>query len=324
MKRCPSCNWPNTDDAPICCNCRHYLEINSLHEKPKDSESKTDYALRAFLLKNQKLFAIMGVFLIIALFFNNLSLLNFSASSTNTIPNSNIQTICQNQNVDNSCYGNFSSINNSTGTISNNFNGSFRIFCENADFYLNCTSNLTNVDNEKTQNQSITEQQVKFFSFLSIILFLVIAFVVLIDAFTFIRIYEHAKNKDKKKATIEVLKDLTIFLFIIPFFYLLVFFLSLTANGFGQFLALGFLIGTISIYVAEIIVFMYAGLRFLNSLEGDRAKEYLFIAACLSIGILSGLIFWFIFPDTLIYTSTICLVFILMAFIAFIRPYIGK
>ncbi|MFA4849691.1 MAG: hypothetical protein WC626_08180 [Methanoregula sp.] len=324
MKKCPYCDWPNTDDASICCNCRHFLEINSTCEKPKDPEPEKDYALRAFLLKNQKLFAIMGVFLIIALFFNNLSLLNFSTTPANSMPNSNIQTICNNQNFEQNCYGKFSLIDNTTDKPTNITNRSFQISCERAISDLNCTSNLTSAESGKTQNQSITEEQVKFFSFLSMILFLVIAFVVLIDAFTFIRIYEHAKDKDKRKGTIKVLKDSTIFLFIIPFVYLLVFFLNLAANGFGKFIPLGFLIGSISIYVAEIILVMYLVLRYLNSLEGNRSKEYNLVIICLLIGILSGLFFWFILPDSFIYTSTISLAFILMAIIAYIRPHIEK
>ena len=267
----------------------------------------------------------MGIFLVIALFFNNISLLDFSITKTDAFPNHEIRIICDNQQIEKTCYENIILLENSTESNKTDTTRSTLISCENSYSYLNCTSNISNLKNEKSQDQLISESHINFFSFVSIILFLVIAFVVLIDAFSYIRIYEHAKKEDKKRAIVDVLSDLTIFLFIIPFVYLITFFLVLMADTFGQlFISLSFLLGIITVYVSEIIIFMFLGLWYLNSLKRNRLKELYFVIACLVLGIIAALVCWVIIPETLVYTSTISMAFILMAIITFIRPYIEK
>jgi hypothetical protein len=316
MKRCPYCDWPNTDDADKCCKCRHFLNV--------ESEPKSDYALRAFLLNNQRLFAVMGVFLVIAVFFNNPTLLNFSSPTTNAASNFTIHTECQNQKLEQNCFGNFSLADNFTIQFTNSSNHSFETNCENSISVLNCTSNLSSNDLLKTQNQPINDKLIKFFSFLSLVLFLVIAFVVVIDAFSYIQVYKNSKNKNKKVATVEILKELTIFLFLIPFAFLLIYFVMLIANAYGEFLAAGLLLFSITLYTAEILVVMYLMLGYLFSLEGDRKKELRFGWICLVVGLGSGAFFWFIVPDIINFTFSISMAFVLIAIIAFFRPSLEK
>ncbi len=266
----------------------------------------------------------MGVFLIIAVFFNNPALLNFSNPSTNSLSNFTVQTGCQNQKIEQNCFGNFSSTDNSNMVFTNNSSNSFQIKCEKTPSNSNCTSNLSSNEISKTPNQQTNDKLTKFFSFLSSVLFLVIGCVVLFDAFTYIRIYKHSKSDNKKRAIIEVIKDLTIFLFIIPFAYLLMFFVILVSNSFGEFLATGLLIFYITVYIAEIIVVMFLMLRYLFSLKGNREKERLFSGICLVLGLVSGAIFWFILPEIINFTFSISMAFILMSIIAFFRPYIER
>lgn len=317
MKRCPYCDWPNTDDADKCCKCRHFLTI--------ESEIKSDYALRAFLLNNQRLFAVMGVFLVIALFFNNPALLTFANPSTGTGSNLTIKTECHNINHNQSCHTNFSYTNNSFNTSQNFSSKSFQMKCEDSVSLFNCTTNISNDIFDGKQNQQSSERLKKFFSFLSVVLFLLIACVVLLDSLTYIQIYKHSKNENKKEATIEVIKDLTIFIFIIPFAFLIIFFISLITEGFGEFLPIGFFIFLVSVYIAEIIAIMYILLRALYSLKGNRNKEYWLSGKCFVAGIILFVaFFWFPIPDAIPFISSMAMALILMSIIALIRPYIEK
>jgi hypothetical protein len=189
---------------------------------------------------------------------------------------------------------------------------------------INCTSNLSSIDDLKTQNQQNNDKLLKFFQFLSTVLFLVVSGVILINAFSHIRVYEHVKCNNKRKAIKEMLKDITIFLFIIPFAYLLIFFVFLISNAFGEFLAAGLLIFYVTVYIAEIFVVMFLMLRYLFGLQGDRKKENQFGIICSILGFGSAAIFWFLLPDFINFTFSISMALLLMAIIAFIRPYIEK
>jgi len=266
----------------------------------------------------------MGVFLVIALFFNNISLLNFSDSS-NVLSNFSFSTECENIKPEQNCIGYISSSENSASPISNYSNFSLRANCEKQFSQINCTSNSSLYNHLNLQtNQNNNNNYAKFFSFLSTVLFFIISCVVVIDAFRYIRIYRHSKSENAKRANVEMLKDLTIFIFIIPFVYLLIFFATLIANTYGEFFAAGFLIFSITIYTAEIIFVMYLLFRFLYSLNGNRKKEQWFSAACLFLGIGVWILILFAFPMTINFASPISMALILMSIISFIRPYIEK
>jgi len=259
----------------------------------------------------------MGVFLLIAVFFNNPTLLNFS-NTTET--STSINTECGSPTTIQICSGNLSKLNPTDIGIIND--SSIQIICHNTFSQLNCTSNLSS-DQQKPQTQK-SQNLAKFFSFLSTVLFLVIACVVLFDSLSYVRIYTHSRRDDKKKATIGVIKDLTIFLFIIPFTFLLIFFVNLSTAAFGEFLATGVLIFLITVYIAEIFVVMYLFLRALNSYKGNRTKELQLGILCFILGLLSLVVFWFIFPETINFTLSISLALLLMSLIAFLRPHIER
>ena len=76
MKRCPVCDRENVDDAITCAYCRRYLP---------QTEYGRDYSLVLFLKKNEALFTIMGVFLVLALIFNSPQFITLLSPQSNTI-----------------------------------------------------------------------------------------------------------------------------------------------------------------------------------------------------------------------------------------------
>jgi len=316
MKRCPNCDWPNTDDADKCCKCRHFLTV--------EPAPKKDYALKSFLIDNERLFTIMGVFLVIAVFFNNPGLLNFNNPSSNSLSNITIYTECQNKTLEQNCFKNLSPSDHSNITFTNISNSSFKEYCKPPISVLNCTSNVSSNNIGETQSQQVNDIYTKFFSFLSSVLFLLIACVVLLNSFSYIRLYEHSKNPDKKNAILAVLKDLTIFIFIIPFIFLLIYFVILVSSAFGEFFTAGMLIFSVTIYIIEILVVMYSMLRILFGFKGNRRNEFIFGGICLIIGLGSAAFFAIVIPSVINLTLAISMAFLLISGIAFIRPYIEK
>ncbi len=65
MKQCPDCDRENGNNARNCFYCGRYLP---------QTEYNSDYSLVIFLKKNETLFTIMGVFLILAFIFNSTQL----------------------------------------------------------------------------------------------------------------------------------------------------------------------------------------------------------------------------------------------------------
>ncbi len=62
MKKCPVCDRENDNHALTCAYCRRYL--------PQTGDNN-EYSLISFLKKNEALFTIMGVFLVLAFIFNS-------------------------------------------------------------------------------------------------------------------------------------------------------------------------------------------------------------------------------------------------------------
>lgn len=75
MKKCPACDRENINDALTCAYCRRYLP---------QIEYDDEYSLVTFLKKNESLFTIMGVFLVLALIFNSPQFLTLLSPQSNT------------------------------------------------------------------------------------------------------------------------------------------------------------------------------------------------------------------------------------------------
>lgn len=76
MKKCPVCDRENFDDALTCVHCRRYL--------PQTNHCE-EYSLVTFLKKNESLFTIMGVFLVLALIFNSPQFISLITPQSNAV-----------------------------------------------------------------------------------------------------------------------------------------------------------------------------------------------------------------------------------------------
>jgi hypothetical protein len=76
MKKCPACDRENVDDALTCAYCRRYLP---------QVESNEEYSLVDFLRKNETLFTVMGVFLVLALIFNSPQLITLGSTQSSSV-----------------------------------------------------------------------------------------------------------------------------------------------------------------------------------------------------------------------------------------------
>jgi|GEM_PF-5978822 hypothetical protein len=87
MKTCPRCDRENSIDAQHCYFCGCYLH---------QTEYPCDYSLVAFLRKNETLFTIMGIFLVLAFIFSSAQLLEqVNPDASDFIKNSTIfSTLC--------------------------------------------------------------------------------------------------------------------------------------------------------------------------------------------------------------------------------------
>lgn len=250
MPTCLVCGEENPDYAKICSKCHRCLPCTS---------EKT-YALREFLLKDQKLFLLLGVFLAIALFFNTAQFFIFTSSSSD---DSNYigQTNCEKQSFKINCIGNFSSSNESNTTIKNDANNSFYFDCERQLLELNCSSAISIKKNPDSNPIPDFSKSIKAIAFLCLFPFLVIAGVILRDSFLYIgRFTEHLKIYGLDKGIFEVLKDVTIFLFIVPFIFIVFYFAFLIlAVAFSDYyyLNIGYLVAKTIGYCAYLLVLLY-------------------------------------------------------------------
>lgn len=229
----------------------------------KGTESANDNSLISFLKKNEYLFTILGVFLVLAFIFNSPQLVSLAnPQSPSSI--SHMQLSC--------------SINGSNFQTIPNENFS--------EAELNCTGDITddlkNSGSESYSNTSMT------FSFICLWMALIIYLIICYNLFlalrdSIINIFHHIVESNSREA---IKREITL-LFLIPFFYQgAVWFIELMIRIFPDLTSSEVVFILLTVVVIEFIFVMGIAVQLENITEKNKKKGLIVSCALLCLGIL--------------------------------------
>jgi hypothetical protein len=255
MKKCPVCDRENFDDALTCASCRRYLPQPNYNEK---------YTLVSFLRKNEVLFTIMGVFLVLALIFNS--------------PQLTITTTPQFQTTITTASNN--SLLHSDGL--SELNATYQLNQSNLSEYSNVTPNKNEI-----KISELYADNAMLFVFLCLWVSIIIFLVIFADLcctlrYAFWRLIYHLRNFRSKE---EFIEDSSILIIAPPFFGIALWFIALLLQRFPQFSANAVLITVLEVYLIEVILLAAAVIAVFNAKKGDRQKILAFAIACIALAL---------------------------------------
>jgi hypothetical protein len=229
----------------------------------KGTESANDNSLISFLKKNEYLFTILGVFLVLAFIFNSPQLVSLvNPESQPSI--SQMQLYC--------------SINGSN--IQTIPNGNF------SEAQLNCTSNIT--DNLKDSGSESYSNTSMTFSFICLWMALIIYLIICYNLFLALRdsitnIFHYVVESNSKEA---IKREITL-LFLIPFFYQgAVWFIELMIRIFPDLTSSEIVFILMTVVVIEFIFIMGIAVQLENIAEKNKKKGLIISGGLLCLGLL--------------------------------------
>jgi hypothetical protein len=336
-KKCLVCDTDNPDYATFCWKCKYDFPpspdeilprpdaispspdviLSRSHATPPNSENT--YALREFLIKNQQLFMILGVFLAIALFFNTVNLLNLNTTLSPTDPTNLGQIHCTNQPSKFNCMSNFSIKNvfNNTSSLNETTNLG-QIHCINEQSEFNCSSNFSTTSSSSRNSASYL---FGLLTLLCLIPFILISLVIIVDSIKYLsKFSQYIETLGQREGLLETIKDLSVVFFIIPFIVIVLYFVIFELLWWMQpdYQPVGMSIFRAIFFIIIIIIILYLSISSLKGIVERRENLSRYIIFFLIIGIIP-LVMAFFLQYLWMELFTLGFLFLTIAFTMFLR-----